>query len=130
VGSYDQYVIDEPIVTKDYLYHGEPKDDAFRIFMSSQLVPEADAFCDIFWRTRLPDPNPTCEIHAHPSPQLLMFAGEEGSFEVVVPLNGEEYIITKTTAIWIPAGVEHNVFYRRIDKPMMETGILMQGEYA
>lgn len=76
------------------------------------------------------NPNPTCEIHAHPVPQLLMFVGAEGSFEVEVPLNDEVYVLTKTTAIWIPAGVKHNVYYRRIDAPMMETGILMQGTYA
>jgi len=51
--------------------------------MSSELVAEAEAFCDIFWRTELPDP--TCEIHHHPKPQVLMFAGAEGSFEVEVP---------------------------------------------
>ena len=77
--------------------------------MSSELVPEAEAFCDIFWRTGLPNPNPTCEIHHHPKPQLLMFVGGEGSFEVEVPLNDELYTFTKTTAIWIPAGVDHNV---------------------
>lgn len=129
MGQYDQNVIDQPFVTKEYLYHGVPR-DAFEIYMSSELVEGAEAFCDIFWRTRLPDPNPTCELHAHPVPQLLMFAGEEDSFEVVVPLDGDEYVLNKTTAIWIPTGVEHNVYYRRIDKPMMETGILMQGEYA
>ena len=60
-----------------------------------------------------------------------MFAGAEGSFEVEVPLNNELYTFTKTTAIWIPAGVDHNVKYIRIDGPMMETGIVIgQGHYS
>lgn len=132
MGAYDKYIVDEPKRTLDYLYHPPPEDedDAFQIFMSSELVADAEVFADVFWRTAVPNPNPTCEIHAHPVPQLLMFAGEAGSFEVVVPLDEEEHVFTKTTAIWIPAGVRHNVFYRRIDKPMMETGILLQGEYA
>ena len=123
--KYERFVISQPIVTYDYLYHGRPKEEPFRIYMSSQLVPEASAFADVFWRTSLPDPNPTCEIHSHPVPQLLMFVGEEGSFEVEVPLDDELYVLNKTTAIWIPAGVRHNVKYNRIDGPVMESGILI-----
>ncbi len=123
--KYGRYVITEPKVIVDYLYHGKPKEEPFRIYMSSELVPEATTFADIFWRTKLPDPNPTCELHAHPVPQLLMFVGAEGSFEVEVPLNDELYVLTKTTAIWIPAGVRHNVKYNRIDAPMMESGIVI-----
>ncbi len=129
MGRFDNNVVTEPFLTKEYLYHGIPK-EAFKIYMSSDLVDAAEVFCDIFWRTELPDPNPTCDVHKHPVPQLLMFAGADDSFEVVVPLDGDEYVITKSAAIWIPAGVEHSVFYRRIAMPMMETGILMQGEYA
>ncbi len=123
--KYERYVITEPLITSDYLYHGKTKEEPFRIYMGEALVPEATAFADIFWRTKLPDPNPTCEIHSHPAPQLLMFVGQEGSFEVEVPLDDELYVLTKTTAIWIPAGVKHNVKYRRIDAPMMESGIVI-----
>jgi mannose-6-phosphate isomerase-like protein (cupin superfamily) len=127
--KYERFVIQNPIITEEYLYHGKPE-EPFRIYMSSDLVPEANAFADVFWRTVLPTPNPTCELHAHPYPQLLMFVGEEGSFEVEVPLNDEMYVITKTTVIWIPPGVIHNVKYNRIDRPMMESGILIgNGKY-
>ena len=129
--KYEKYIVTEPKIITEYLYHGEPKEEPFRIYMSSELVPEAEAFCVIFWRTGLPNPNPTCEIDHHPKPQLLMFVGGEGSFEVEVPLNDELYTFTKTTAIWIPAGVDHNVKYNRIDAPMMETGIVIgQGHYS
>ena len=129
--KYEKYIVDEPKIITDYLYHGEPKEEPFRIYMSSELVPEVEAFCDVFWRTKLPEPNPTCEIHHHPKPQLLMFVGAEDTFEVEVPLNDELYTFTKTTAIWIPAGVDHNVKYNRIDEPMMETGIVIgQGHYS
>ena len=101
-GKHEKYIVTEPEIITDYLFHGKPKEEPFRIYMSSELVAEAEAFCDIFWRTGLPDPNPTCEIHHHPKPQLLMFADAEGSFEVEVPLNDERYTFTKTTAIWIP----------------------------
>lgn len=131
MSKYARFVIDEPIITEDYKYHGKPKESPFRIYMSDELVPEATAFADVFWRTKLPDPNPTCEIHGHPVPQLLMFVGEEGSFEVEVPLDDELYVISRTTVIWIPAGVAHNVKYNRIDAPMMETGILIgAGSYS
>ncbi len=82
-GKYKKYIVTEPKIITDYLFHRKPKEEPFRIYMSSELVAEAEAFCDIFWRTGLPDP--TCEIHHHPKPQLLMFADAEGSFEVEVP---------------------------------------------
>lgn len=129
VRKYSKYVITEPTVTFDYKFHpvgGNP----FRFYMSSDLVPEATAFADVFWRTEIPDPNPTCEVHSHPVPQLLMFVGEEGAFEVEVPLEDELYVLNRTTVIWIPPHTRHCVKYNRIDKPMMETGILIgSGQY-
>lgn len=127
--KYSRFVITEPKVSFDYKFH-PVGDTPFRFYMSSDLVPEATVFSDVFWRTEIPDPNPTCDMHSHPVPQLLMFAGEEGSFEVEVPLEDELYILTRTTVIWIPPHTMHSVKYNRIDKPMMETGILIgSGEY-
>ncbi|MBA2132203.1 cupin domain-containing protein [Capillibacterium thermochitinicola] len=126
---YEKYVISQPLETFDYLYHDRP-DTPFKIFMNKDLVPEATVSADVFYRTEIPKVNPTCELHSHPTPQLLMFVGEEGTFEVKVPLNDEVFTITKTTMIWVPPHVKHNVTYIRIDKPMVESGILLQGEYA
>ena len=126
---YEKYVISQPTETYDYRYHDKP-DEPFRFFMNRELVPEATVFTDVFYRKEVPKVNPTCERHSHPTPQILMFVGEEGAFEVKVPLNDEVFTITKTTVIWVPANVEHNVTYIRIDQPMVESGILLQGEYA
>jgi hypothetical protein len=130
--KYARYVIDRPVTSRDYLYHGAPAsaEELFRFYMGADLVPEATAFADVFWRTEIPDPNPTCEPHAHPFPQLLLYVGEEGTFEVEVPLEDELYVLTRTTAIWVPPGVRHFVKYNRIDRPMVETGILIgNGRY-
>lgn len=126
---YEKYVISQPKEIFDYLYHAKP-DEPFRIFMNKELVPEATVSVDVFYRTELPKVNPTCEMHSHPTPQLLLFAGKEGTFEVKVPLNDEVFTITTTTVIWVPPHVKHNVTYLRIDQPMVESGILLQGEYA
>lgn len=87
--------------------------------MNKGLVPEATVSTDVFYRKALPSKvNPTCEIHSHPTPQLLLFAGEEGTFEVKVPLNEELFTITKISVFWVPPPVKHNVTYVRIDQPM------------
>lgn len=127
-GKYRHYVVDTPEVITDYKYHGKP-DQPFEIYMSDELVPGAKVYIDIGRRTKIPRPNPTCEIHSHPSPQVLLFVGEAGSFEVEVPLNDEVYVLDRTAAVWIPAGVKHNLKYRRIDGPMWECGVLMQPKY-
>ena len=129
VRKYERLVVDRPKILTDYKFHGT-SEQPFQAFMSSDLVPEATVFVDIGTRTRLPRPNPTCEIHAHRSPQLLLFVGAPGSFEAEVPLNDEMYVLNKTTAIWVPAGVKHNLRYRRIDGMMWECGILMQPNYG
>lgn len=126
---YEKYVVSQPAETFNYLYHDKP-DEPFRIFMNKELVPEATVSTDVFYRKELPTVNPTCEMHSHPTPQLLLFVGEEESFEVIIPLNNEIFTITRTTMIWVPPHVEHNVTYVRIDQPMVESGILLQGEYA
>ncbi|OLC15406.1 MAG: hypothetical protein AUH29_07870 [Candidatus Rokubacteria bacterium 13_1_40CM_69_27] len=127
-GKYQRYIVQDPKIITSYKYHPFEQ-EPFQIYMSGEQVPEATAFADVFWRTKLPTPNPTCEIHAHPAPQILMFVGEAGTFEVEVPLNDEVYVFDRTTVIWIPAGVRHNVHYLRIDAPMMESGILLQPTY-
>jgi len=47
-GKYEKYIVTEPKIITDYLYHGKPKEEPFQIYMSSELVAEAEAFCDIF----------------------------------------------------------------------------------
>ena len=127
-GTHRQWVVDKPKVITNYKYHGVP-DQPFEIFMSRELVPDATVFIDIGRRAQIPQPNPTCEIHSHPSAQVLLFVGEPGSFEVEVPLDNEVYVLNRTTAIWIPAGVKHNLKYRRIDGPIWECGVLLQPNY-
>lgn len=68
--KYERFVISEPKMTKEYLYHGVPV-DPFTFYMGKELVPEATAFADTFYRTHLPDPNPSyCpsrSLHCFPS---------------------------------------------------------------
>ena len=118
--KYEKYIVDEPKIITDYLYHGEAQRGAFSHLHElgvGSRGPRHSAMSS--GEPNFPRPNPTCEIHHHPKPQLLMFVGAEDTFEVEVPLNDELYTFTKTTAIWIPAGVDHNVKYNRIDAPMM-----------
>ena len=142
MGKYDKYVITRPQLVENLAYHGK-RAEPFTFYVTKELIPEANYYMDISWRTKVPTPNPTCVLHIHDVIQILLFTGEPGSFEVVVPLVAprdpvidqltarpeDEYKVDRTAAIYIPPNVRHNVKYLRIDGPMAEIGMTMRGTY-
>jgi len=142
MGKYNRFVITKPKLVEELAYHGK-RAEPFPLFVTKELIPEADQIADIFWRTKVPEPNPTCTLHAHEVVQILFFAGETGSFEAVVPLVApsdpvideltarpeDEYKIDRSAAIYILPHVRHNVKYLRVDGPMVEIGLAMKGTY-
>jgi len=126
--KYERFVIRNPKEITDYKFHPLLQ-EPWRIYMSRELVAESNVFADLAWRTEMPRPNPVCDVHAHPSPQLHMFVGAAGSFEVEFLLDDEWHLLDRTAMIWIPAGLKHQVRYRRVDGPMVESAILLQAVY-
>ncbi len=64
--------------------------------------------------------------HSHPHNEYLIFLGTnpDDQFdlggEVEFWVGGEKHLITKSTAVFVPGGIEHcPLFMRRVDRPFM-----------
>ena len=141
--SYENYVIRKPVIFggRPVAYHR----DATRIahlWLSGINVPETSMSVTVVPMNKIPTVNPICVIHTHKVDQFVMYFGEPGTFEVLYNLvpPGEkldnqlmtekhQYIIKETSGFYVPAGVGHNVFFVRVDKPIMEVTFMPQANY-
>jgi hypothetical protein len=80
--------------------------------------------------------------HVHEFPQYLHFFSLNGddirNFDAVIELtvgdsekNGKKYIITRPTAVYVPAGLYHGpMFFKVINKPILFFDIAVTAKYA
>ena len=75
--------------------------------------------------------------HVHDSDELLSFLGSNPDDpsdlcgEVEFHIEGEKHILTKSTYIYIPAGVKHVPLYiNRVDRPIFHFSLVFQPHYA
>jgi hypothetical protein len=86
---------------------------------------------------RIPDPNPWLEFHSHPHDEILLFMGTDpydiqylgAEVEIILGEEMESHLITKTSGVFIPQGLKHNLVYRKVEKPHFLVGFSMRGEY-
>ena len=88
------------------------------------------------WYFAIPEKDPVFEEHAHDSDELIGFIGSDPddpynlNGEIMVTLNGEEHLLTKTSIIFCPAGMPHmRVSIRRVDKPIFHFSVVTATEY-
>lgn len=137
------------IITNPYIKLGStipnhvPGAGPYHQFLNQALMPETK-FNSSLWRIdRMPTANPPCKMHVHDIDTGTYYLGEAGTFEVaynifppaVKPKPEEEwsasdptnqYIVDRPAMVYIPAGIWHNSFIVRIDKPpVWEVGFMM-----
>ena len=75
--------------------------------------------------------------HVHDVPELLCFYGTDPekpydlNGEVEIWIEGEQHILTKSTLIFIPAGMSHLPLYvNKVDRPIFHFSMLMDDSYG
>ena len=75
--------------------------------------------------------------HVHDSDEILGFYGSNPDDqydlggEVEVFIDGESHILTKSSLVFIPAGMEHCPLYiNRVDRPIFHFSIVMDSKYT
>jgi len=79
----------------------------------------------------------TGKPHVHSVPELLCFYGSDPQNpydlggEVEIWIEGEKHILTKSSLIFIPAGVTHLPLYvNKLDRPIFHFSMLMNSTYT
>jgi len=100
-------------------------------FMSNDLVPGSDTYIEIGWVYEMPSPNPHIHSHSHDYPEIVLHIGTDpkhpeelgGKIEFVV--GGETIVIDKTSALYIPKGVEHGpLTWKDVKKPHIQMVVM------
>ncbi|HHU05302.1 MAG TPA: hypothetical protein GXZ65_02315 [Clostridiales bacterium] len=84
--------------------------------------------------------NPKSQVgkpHSHGFPEILGFYGSDPNNpydlggEVELYLDGEPYILTKSTMVFIPPNLPHcPLLVNRVDRPIFHFSVVMNGEYT
>lgn len=100
-------------------------------YMSNDLVPGSNTYIEIGWIYEMPEPNPHIHKHDHDYDEIVLHIGSDpenpeylgGTIEFVV--GGEKIIIDKTSALFIPKGVEHGpLTWKSVEKPHLQMVVM------
>jgi hypothetical protein len=139
---YRKYVIENP-QPEELAFHGKGLETLYKVLLSNKLIPNVNYYVTIAEIDKIPQCNPTCEIHTHDVDQIAIYIGKPGTFEVTYALvppgketidkfkahKEDEYTIKSTGCFFIPKGLRHNVRFDRVDEPIIEVSLLMKGSY-
>ena len=144
MGIYEKYVIRNPIIVpSEFLTYHQKGSGPYLEYLNQALVPETKFYMSLWKIEKVPEGNPPCKIHAHKVDQFVLYIGESDTFEMLynlvppdVQLENEwmtkehQYTITRTGGFYIPAGLRHNNYIVRVDKPpVYEVTIMLQKAY-
>ena len=145
-GKYGKYVIEEPKFLNELLFHDFSKPSGFtypdEVYIDEELCPEANTWLDMNWIWEKTNPRELPPLHKHPFAEIVLLIGSnaqnlrdlggEVSWGMGEGDDAQTFILTKTTAIYVPANLPHGpLVYNRVDKPMLNIAIgLNAGDYA
>jgi len=96
----------------------------FPIYVDEEVVPGAYYFMAAWWK-KITGKGSPAEEHQHNFDEYLIFLGtgpkgpSDLGGEVEVWIGGEKHIITKSCAIFLPAGTKHApMYFRKITTPI------------
>ena len=122
MGKYDKNFVSEPKPGDNF--HIDTDMVKFPIYVDSEVVEGSYYFMAASFQGTIDGGAPPIE-HTHSYDEYLVFLGtnhenpRDLGGEVEVFVDGEQHIITKSCAVFIPAGVKHApVYFRRVDTPI------------
>lgn len=100
-------------------------------YMSNDLVPGSNTYIEIGWVYEMPEPNPHIHAHDHNYDEIVLHIGSDPDnpeylgAEVEFVVGGEKIIIDKTSALFIPKGVEHGpLTWKSVEKPHIQMVVM------
>ena len=105
------------------------------LWMDGDVVPGAFQM-NTAWYFNVPERDPVFTTHSHDERELIGFFGTDpenpydlgGKIEFTI--NGEPHLLTKTTMIFLPAGLEHNpVSIKEVNRPIFHFSIMIKDQF-
>ena len=105
------------------------------LWMDGNVVPGAFQM-NTAWYFNVPERDPVFTVHSHDERELIGFFGTDpenpydlgGKIEFTI--NGEPHLLTKTTMIFLPAGLEHNpVSIKEVNRPIFHFSIMIKDQF-
>jgi len=124
------------LVKKPHYEVGENQDIKGRqnptmTYMSNDLVPGSNTYIEIGWIYEMPEPNPHIHKHDHDYDEIVLHIGfdpdnpEYLGAEIEFVVGGEKIVIDKTSALFIPRGVEHGpLTWKKVEKPHIQMVVM------
>ena len=132
-GEYGKYIIQElhdPQIGTSEFREMYKRFSKRILWVDDEVCPGAFQM-NTAWYFAVPEKDPVFEEHAHDSDELIGFIGSDPddpydlNGEIMVTLDGEEHLLTKTSIIFCPAGMPHmRVSIRRVDKPIFHFSVV------
>ena len=145
-GRYGKYVIDDPKLVHDLAHHDLSAVSGFtypdEVYVDEDLWPEAGTWLDIVWVWDTTNPRELPGLHAHPFAEIVLLVGSEPrdlrdlggevSWGMGEGDDAEQFTLTRTTAIYVPAHLRHGpLVFTRVDRPILNVAVgLNSGGYA
>jgi len=104
------------------------------VYIDKDLVKEANQWLDIVWIWAKTNPRELPGIHSHPFAEIVLLIGSnpknlrdlggEVEWGMGEGQDAERFILTSTTAIYVPNGLVHGpLIFNRVDRPILNIAI-------
>lgn len=100
-------------------------------YMSNDLVPGSNMYIEMGWIYEMPEPNPHIQEHDHDYDEIVLHIGgdpnnsEELGAVIEFVVGGEKLVIDKTSALFIPRGVEHGpLTWKSVSRPHLQMVVM------
>lgn len=137
-GTYGRFIIEDPKLVEDLAHHDFSRVKGFTypdpVYLDAELCPEARTWLDIVWIREKTSPRELPGLHVHDFPEIVLLIGSdpydlgdlggEVSWGMGKGAEAESFTLTKTCAIYVPAGLWHGpLVFERVDRPILNVAI-------
>ena len=129
--SYQQYLVKKPRYEVGDNQVIEGRQNPTMTFMSNDLVPDSETYIEIGWIYEVPKPNPHIHRHAHDYDEFVIHIGtdpenpEELGAKIEFVVGEDKLVIDKTSALFIPKGVEHGpLTWDSVERPHIQMVVM------
>ncbi len=100
--------------------------------LSNNLIPGVNNYVEAGWITAMPDPAQHILEHTHDYDEIVLHIGtnpddqEDLGAEIEFVLDGQPFVLTKTSTVFVPRGVKHGpLTWKSFTRPHLEMTIML-----